>query len=156
MDDEKLLDLGVLRPKKSISDVCLGLELNGEQQDEIMKVLGKREEIFTNIPGKTSIIAHKVHLIDDRPIRCRPHALPYAARGEIQDKIKKMINTGITRESDSPYASQMVVVKKKEAQLFLKLANDYRDHIPSFAAIATPLNDLTRKGLPQRMLWDEP
>ena len=55
-----------------------------------------------------------MHLVDDRPIRCRPYALPYAVRGEIQEEIQKMLNTGIVRESDSPYALPMVVVEKKD------------------------------------------
>ena len=33
VDDEKLLELGVLRPKQSIDDVCLGVELSREQQN---------------------------------------------------------------------------------------------------------------------------
>ena len=45
---------------------------------------------------------------------------------------------------------------KKEVRLFLGLVNYYRDHILSFAAIAAPLSDLTRKGLPERVQWDEP
>ena len=124
VDDEKLLELGVLRSKESISDVCLGVELSREQQNEIMWVLGKREEIFTYIPGKTSIIEHRVHLIKDRPIRCWPYVLPYAVRGEIQEEIQKMINTGIVRESNSPYASPMVVVKKKDGSN--RICVDYR------------------------------
>ena len=56
VDDEKSLELGVLRPKESICDVCLEVELSREQHYEIMGVLSKREEIFTDIPGKTSII----------------------------------------------------------------------------------------------------
>ena len=41
-------------------------------------VLDKREKTFTNIPRKTSIIKHMVDLVDNRPIRCKPYALPYA------------------------------------------------------------------------------
>ena len=78
VDDKKLLELRVLRPKESISDVWLGVELSREQQNKIMGVLGKREEIFTDIPVKTSVIKHRVHLVDDRQIGCRPYALPYA------------------------------------------------------------------------------
>ena len=40
---------------------------------------------------------------------------------------------------------------KKEVRSFLGLANYYRDHIPSFAAIAAPLSDLTKKGLPENV-----
>ena len=56
VDDKKLLELGVLRPKENISGVCLRVELNREQQIEFIGILGKREEIFTNISGRTCII----------------------------------------------------------------------------------------------------
>ena len=36
---------------------------------------------------------------------------------------------------------------KKAVRSFLGLANYYRDHMPSFAAIAAPLSDLTKKEL---------
>ena len=109
-----MLEFGVLRSKESISDLCLGVELSREQQNEILGVLGKRKKVFTDNPGKISTIKHGIHKGDDRPIRCRPYALPYAVRGKIQEEIQEMINTGIVLESDSPYASPMVVVKKKD------------------------------------------
>ena len=83
-DDEKLLEIGVLQPKENINDVCLRVELSREQQNKIVEVLSTREELFTDIPVKTSIVKHRVHLVDDRPIKCRLYALPYAVRGEIQ------------------------------------------------------------------------
>ena len=38
---------------------------------------------------------------------------------------------------------------KKEVRSFLGLAYYYRDQMPSFAEIAAPLSDLTKKGLPE-------
>ena len=38
----------------------------------------------------------------------------------------------------------------------LGLVGYYRKFIPNFAAIAVPLTDLTRKGTPNQLLWDEP
>ena len=49
-----------------------------------MEVLKRYEEIFAEIPGKASVIKHKIDLTDDRPIRCKPYPLPYAKRGEIR------------------------------------------------------------------------
>ena len=97
VDEENLLGLVTFQSKESIQDVCAGAEYNGEQRDEVMEVLRRYEEIFTEIPGKASVIEHKIDLTDDRPIRCKPYALPYAKRGE------NMMNTGIVRESSSPY-----------------------------------------------------
>ena len=44
---------------------------------------------------------------------------------------------------------------KKEVRSFLGLANYYRDHIPSFAAIAAPLSDPTKKVLPESVRWED-
>ena len=40
---------------------------------------------------------------------------------------------------------------KKEIRLFWRLVNYYRAHIPTFAAVAAPLTDLTRKGQPNKI-----
>ena len=44
---------------------------------------------------------------------------------------------------------------QKEVQSFFDLANYYRDHIPSFKAIAAPLSYLTKKGLPGSVRWED-
>ena len=44
---------------------------------------------------------------------------------------------------------------KKEVRSFLGLANYSRDHMPSFAEIAAPLSDLTKKGLPESVRWED-
>ena len=100
--------------KESIQDVCVGVKLNGEQRSEVMEVLRRYEEIFTEIPGKASVMEHKIDLTDGRPIRCKPYPLPYAKRGEIREEIKNKMDTGIVRKSSSPYAFSLVVVKKKD------------------------------------------
>ena len=41
---------------------------------------------------------------------------------------------------------------KKEVRSFLGLANYYRNHMPSFAA---PPSDLTKKGLPESVRWED-
>ena len=46
-------------------------------------------------------------------------------------------------------------ITKKEVRLFLGLANYYRDHMPSIAAVAAPLSDLTKKGLPESVRWED-
>ena len=88
IDEEELLELAGFQQKESIHDVCLGVGLSVRQQDEIMRVLGKYEEIFTEVPGKANIIEHKIDLTDDRPIRCKPYSLPYAVREDIREEIK--------------------------------------------------------------------
>ena len=124
INEEELLELVGFQQKESIRDVCLGIHLSVRQQDEIMRVLGKYEEIFTEVPGKANIIEHKIDLTDDRPIRCKSYALPYAVREDIREEIKNMMETEIVRESSSPYASPLVIVKKKDGSN--QICVDYR------------------------------
>ena len=44
---------------------------------------------------------------------------------------------------------------EKEVRSFLGVMNYYRAHIPLFVAMSAPLNDLTRKGQPNKVQWGE-
>jgi len=44
-------------------------------------------------------------------------------------------------------------VFKKDVRAFIELVGYYRKFIPNFSSIATPLTDLTRKKLPDRVSW---
>ena len=84
VNEEDLLGLVTFQSKESIQDVCVGAELNGEQLNEVIEILRRYEEIFMEIPGKASVIEHKIDLTDDHAIRCTPYPLPHAKRGEIR------------------------------------------------------------------------
>ena len=129
--------------KESIQDVCVGAELNGEQRNEVMEVLRRYEKIFAEIPGKASVIEHKIDLTDNRPIRCKPYPLFYAKRGEIREEIKNMVDTEMVKESSSPYASRLVVVKKKDGSN--RMCVDYRKF--NLATIAGPAQMTTAEDL---------
>ena len=143
VNEEDVLGLVTFQSKEIIQDVCVGAELNGEPRNEVMEVRRRYEEIFTEIPGKVSVIELNIDLIDDRPIWCKPYPLPYAKKGEIQEKIKNMMDTGIVRESSSPYASPLVVVKKKHGSS--RMCVDYRKL--NLVAVADPAPMTTAEDL---------
>ena len=124
IDEEALMDLGSFQQKEGLQDVCLGVNLGEAQQGEIMNVLGKYTDVFTDLPGKTDLIKHRVELTENEPIRSKPYPLPYAVREELRGEIREMISLGIIRESSSPYASPVVIVKKKDGSN--RICVDYR------------------------------
>ncbi|GFR98065.1 Pol polyprotein, partial [Elysia marginata] len=45
---------------------------------------------------------------------------------------------------------------KKQLRSFLGLASFYRRYVPNFAATLNPLTSATKKGSPNRVIWEEP
>jgi len=66
------------------------------------------------LPGKTDIIEHAVKLSDDKPVTSRPYRSPYVVRENLKTEISDMLKMVIIRKSTSPYASRIVIAKKKD------------------------------------------
>ena len=71
-------------------------------------------DVFTDIPGETDVIQHRVKLTDDTPICCKPYPLLFAMKEELQNEVYSMLEMGVVRPSTSPYASSLVMVMKKD------------------------------------------
>ena len=69
------MDLGSFQQKEGLQDVCLGMNLGEAQQDEIMDVLRKYSDVFTDVLGKPNLIEHRVELTENEPIRSKPYPL---------------------------------------------------------------------------------
>ena len=53
--------------------------------------------VSTDMPGETDVIQHRVKLIDDTPIHCKPYPLPYAMREELWNEVDRMLEMGVVR-----------------------------------------------------------
>ena len=81
----------------------------------MLKDLTRRyPDVFTDMPGETDVIQHRVKLTDDTPVRCKLYPLPYAMREELRNEVDSMLEMQAVRPSASPYASPIVMVKKNE------------------------------------------
>lgn len=65
-----------------------------------------------------------IELEDSRAVVYRPYRMSYPERILIRNMVKKILDSGIIRESSSPYASPIVLVKKKTGEK--RLCDDYR------------------------------
>lgn len=103
-----------LSPQESIHDVTLDEQLSGEQVQEVQELLVKYLEVLTDLPGKTTVVEHDIKLTTSQPIRSRPYRLPYASRKHVQEEVDSMLKMGVIEPSESPYASPIVLVDKKD------------------------------------------
>ncbi|UYV83057.1 K02A2.6-like [Cordylochernes scorpioides] len=69
-------------------------------------------------------IKHKIDTSDYPPVRQRPYRVSPAERRVIQSEVEKMMETKIIRPSSSPWASPVILVRKKDGSL--RFCVDYR------------------------------
>ena len=89
-----------------------------------MNTLSRHKDFFSDIPSKINMIEDKRELTDNNPIRSRPYPFPYAMRENLKKEIKDMLSLGIIQELNSPFASTIVMVKKKDGSD--RICVDYR------------------------------
>ena len=113
-------DLEGYRQREGVRDVKLVDELPEDQRRVLKDLVRRYPDVFTDMPGETDVtgetdvIQHQIRLTDDTPIRRKPYPLPYAMREELRNEVDTMLEMGVVRPSTSPYASPIVMVKKKD------------------------------------------
>ena len=93
--------------------------LSPNQVLRVKQVLGKWSRIFSKGPsdlGKANIVKHRIKLTDNTPIKEKYRRIPSAMYmyEEVRQHLKEMLDAGAIRPSESPYSSNVVLVKKKK------------------------------------------
>ena len=114
VDNIDFLEIGGYVAKESVNDVAIGENISREQRAEFMNLANEFQSLFTEASGTTSLAQHHIKLTSDQPVRSRPYPVPYSLRESLKRDITDMMKMGVIRESSSPYASPVVVVKKKD------------------------------------------
>ena len=98
-----------------------------EWKERISALLIKHKNAFSNDDldiGCTSTIRHQIRLTDEAPFRQRSRRIPPADYEDTRKHIRDLLTKGIIRDSASPYASPIVLVRKKNNDI--RLTVDYR------------------------------
>ena len=67
--------------------------------------------------GHTSMVKHKIKLDNYTLFKERYRCIPPNLFGEVKNHLKEMIEVGVIRCSNSPWASVVVLVRKKDGSL---------------------------------------
>ena len=67
--------------------------------------------------GHTKLVKHEIKLLDDKPFKERYRRIPPQQFEEVRKHLEEMINIGAIRKSQSPWASAIVLVRKKDGSL---------------------------------------
>ena len=102
-------------------------DLTESQQERLQQVIGRYQSTFSEDEddlGFCDLVKNKIVTKDDKPIRVPHRRVPPHQWPEVRDYIQNSLDQGIIRESSSPYASPIVLVRKKDGKL--RLCVDYR------------------------------
>ena len=110
-----------------LSKIDCSTHLTGAEQEELGSLLKEFKDVFAEDEddlGCTPSAVHRIHLEDNKPVRVPYRRIPPAYIQEVRDHLQKLLQQGVIRESQSPYSSAVVLVRKKSGAL--RLCVDYR------------------------------
>ena len=102
-------------------------DLTNEQRQQLFEVLLEHADVFaadSSDLGHTVQLEHHINTGDAIPIRQQARRVPFVHRKDVQELLKDMENKKVIRPSKSPWASPIVLIKKKVGTL--RFCIDYR------------------------------
>lgn len=97
------------------------------EQVPVRSLLQRFSSVFSAHEGDlgcTDLLSHDIPLLDDVPVRQRYRRIPPSEYEAVKTHINQLLEAQVIRESSSPYASPIVLVRKKDGSL--RMCVDYR------------------------------
>lgn len=98
--------------------------LDAEQTSLFNKMLEEYSDIFEPGGGPTGFAVHKINTTDHEPIAVPPYPVSGPRKEFLKEEIDRLVTSEIIEECESPWASPLVLVPKKDGKL--RLCVDYR------------------------------
>eukprot|EP00731_Ephydatia_muelleri_P010157 Em0005g743a len=90
-------------------------EITDSEKHELRNLLRKFDDLFVSengALGRTKVVKHRINT-SGSPIRQPLHRQPESLKGDMNEKVRKMLSRGVIRPSSSPWSSPVVMVRKK-------------------------------------------
>ena len=88
VDDEGLLDLLNVCQRSTYKNVNVSPDLAPEPVNDVRSLLKDFQDVFTEQPGCTPLVEHKLDVTASQSIRVKPNPMPYAKRKEVDEEIQ--------------------------------------------------------------------
>lgn len=133
--------MGKERPTDVTAPEIKGMEfdfgnfpLPPEWKERITKLLNSMPEVFSQHDmdfGHTDKTKHHIKLSDNTPFKHRARPIHPHDVDAVKKHLQELLDSGVIRESESPFASPIVVVRKKDGSVrlcidFRKLNSDHK------------------------------
>jgi hypothetical protein len=93
------------------------VSLTPEQNDQLRNLIQDFPDVFSGQLGRTHLIQHQIKLTSDKPVAPKSYKVPESLREQVREQLLQMMRDDIIEESDSPYASPIVCVRKKDGSI---------------------------------------
>ncbi|KAH0472765.1 MAG: hypothetical protein KVP17_005334, partial [Porospora cf. gigantea B] len=99
---------------------------SNETQTALQQLLGRYDGLWRGERrGCAAVMSHRITTTSDRPIVTRPRSFTPAQQRVLQEELQVMKAAGVIEPSNSPHASEVVLVKKKTGGW--RVCIDYRN-----------------------------
>ena len=96
--------------------------LTRDQQVRLIDVIYDHTEVFLLFDGDLGfcdVLKHSIPTTTDKPVYLPHRQIPVQLQSEVRKGLDNWLKQGIIRPSKSPYASQVVIVRKKTGEIHL-------------------------------------
>lgn len=112
-----LADMGLGDDLSILSLPNIGLGLSPAEQQSAEDLLNSFSEIFSLGPHDFGLIkgtTHQLHLDQQNPICAAPYRKPNVEEAQVAIELKQLLEARLLRPSKSPWASPLLLIKKKD------------------------------------------
>ena len=103
-----------MNQREFVEQVQVNESLEESRKKELSKLLCEYQDVFTDVPKKTTAAECKIYLTSDEPIHSPPYKVPQALKESLEQEVETMLQMGIIEPADSPYGHPVVMVKKPD------------------------------------------
>jgi hypothetical protein len=100
--------------EETYQNVDINPDLTESCKQDIESLLEEFSDVFTDIPGNTTLIEHNIQLTTTDPIRVKGYPVPFHLRETVKEEVEKMLQLGVIEPSNSPFASPIVLIRKRD------------------------------------------